>query len=208
MKTPKILALVGGISLGSINKKLFNAFQEIVGDEAELILADISKLPFFSQDLEQDPPDQVTSFKDQIRHADAILFITPEYNHSIPAVLKNAIDWGTRPYPQNLWEKIPVATMGASAGNTGTFGAQNHLRAILNYLNMYLLNKPEFYMNGSKAFDQNGKLIDEKSRSHLEKLWIAFKNWIEIHDQLKTGHVSHPHMMKAQGLEDSPWVQH
>lgn len=206
MKTPRILTLVGGLSLGSINKKLFHAFKDIVGDEAELVLADISKLPFFSQDLENEPPDPVTSFKDQIRHADAILFITPEYNHSIPAVLKNAIDWGTRPYPQNLWEKIPVATMGASIGNTGTFGAQNHLRAILSYLNMYILNQPEFYMNGSKAFDQDGKLIDDKSRHHIEKLWSAFKEWIEKHEQLKTGNAYHA--VKSQGLEDSPWVQH
>jgi chromate reductase len=206
MKTPRILTLVGGISLESINKKLFNAFKDVVGDEAELVLADISKLPFFSQDLENDPPDQVTSFKDQIRHADAVLFITPEYNRSIPAVLKNAIDWATRPYPQNLWEKIPVATMGVSAGNTGTYGAQNHLRAILNYLNMYILNQPEFYMNGSKAFNQEGKLIDEKSRKHIEQLWSSFKDWIEKHQEPKSGAIRH--RMKAQGLEDSPWVQH
>ena len=206
MKTPRILTLVGGISLGSINKKLFYAFKDVVGDEAELVLADISKLPFFSQDLENDPPDQVTFFKDQIRHADAVLFITPEYNHSIPAVLKNAIDWATRPYPQNLWDKIPVATMGASVGNIGTFGAQNHLRAILGYLNMYILNQPEFYMNGSEAFDQEGKLIDGKSRMQIEKLWSAFKDWIEKHEQLKSGAVHHT--MKSQGLEDSPWVQH
>jgi len=203
MKTPRILTFVGGISLGSINKKLFQAVQEIVGDKAELVLADISKLPFFSQDLENDPPDLVTALKDQIRQADAVLIITPEYNHSIPAVLKNAIDWGTRPYPQNLWEKIPVAIMGASSGNTGTFGAQNHLRQILSYLNMYILNQPEFYMNGSKAFNLEGKLVDEKSRKHIEKFWNTFKGWIEKHQPLKTGR-PHP----SQGLEDSPWVQH
>ena len=206
MKTPRILALVGGLSQGSLNKKLFQAFKETVGDQAEFILADISRLPFFSQDLENEPPDLVTSFKEQIRHADAILFITPEYNHSIPAVIKNAIDWGTRPYPQNLWEKIPVATMGASAGNTGTFGAQNHLRQILSYLNMYILNQPEFYMNGSKAFDQAGKLTDEKSRRHLEKLWTAFKAWIE---QFKENEIKFQQpTVKSQGLEDSPWIQH
>lgn len=178
MKNTKILTLVGGISQGSLNKKLFHAFKEVVADEAELIMADIAKLPFFSQDIENDPPDSVTAFKDQIRQADAILFITPEYNHSIPGVLKNAIDWGTRPYPQNVWKYLPVATMGASAGNIGTFGAQNHLRQILIYLDVHLLNQPEFYMNGSKAFDENGKLVDEKSRKQMEKLWIAFKGLI------------------------------
>lgn len=204
MKTPKIVTLVGGISQGSLNKKLFNAVKEEIGNEAELVLADISKLPFFSQDLENDPPDQVVAFKDLLRQADAILFITPEYNHSIPGVLKNAIDWGTRPYPHNLWQKIPVATIGASAGNTGTYGAQNHLRAILNYLNCYLLNQPEFYLNGSKAFDDQGKLIDQRTKEKIQRFWDAFKEWIarnaEIDmDTFITG--------KSQGLEDSPMIQ-
>jgi chromate reductase len=187
MKNTKILTLVGGISQGSLNKKLFHAFKEVVGGDAELIMADIAKLPFFSQDIENDPPDSVIAFKDQIRQADAILFITPEYNHSIPGVLKNAIDWGTRPYPENVWQYLPVATMGASAGNIGTFGAQNHLRQILIYLDVHLLNQPEFYMNGSKAFDENGKLTDEKSRKQMEKLWTAFKGLIgEVHFERPT----------------------
>lgn len=205
MKTPKIVTLVGGISQGSLNKKLFYAVQSEIGDEAELVLADIAKLPFFSQDLENDPPDQVVAFKDLIRQADAILFITPEYNHSIPGVLKNAIDWCTRPYPHNLWQKIPVATMGASAGNTGTYGAQNHLRAILNYLNAYILNQPEFYLNGSKAFDQSGKLIDEKTRERIQKFWSAFKEWIMRNTELDTDTFI---TGKSQGLEDSPMISH
>ena len=202
MNTPKILALVGGISQDSLNKKLFYAFQELVGAKAEFVLADIAGLPFFSQDLENDPPDSVVRFKDQIRHADAIIFVTPEYNHSIPGVLKNAIDWGTRPYPDNLWEKMTVATLGTSIGNTGTFGSQNHLRQILSYLNMYILNRPEFYMNGSKAFDQEGKLVDEKYIQHLEKLWEAFEPWIQAHL---------PPTINYQNLKEvdsSIWVQH
>lgn len=205
MSTPKILTLVGGISQGSLNKKLFNAVREEIGDEAELDLADISKLPFFSQDLENDPPDQVVKFKDQIRHADAILFITPEYNHSIPGVLKNAIDWATRPYPENLWKHLPVATMGASAGNTGTYGAQNHLRAVLIYLDAYILAQPEFYLNGSKVFDENGKLIDDKTRGRIQKFWSAFKEWIERNSTLGKDYVTPG---RSQGLEDAPQLQH
>lgn len=184
MKTPKIVTLLGGISQGSLNKKLFHAVRSEIGAEAEFILADISHLPYFSQDLENDPPDSVEAFKDLIRHADAVLFITPEYNRSIPGVLKNAIDWCTRPYPHNLWQKIPVAMMGASSGNTGTFGAQNHLRAILNYLNAYILNRPEFYLNGSKVFDEEGNLIDENTRNHIRKFWEAFKEWIARNSEL------------------------
>ena len=204
MKTTKILTLVGGISSGSVNKKLFEAYKEIVGHEAELTLADISKLPFFSQDIENDPPDSVTSFLDQIRQTEAVLFITPEYNRSLPGVLKNAIDWGSRPYPQNLWKKKPVASIGASIGNIGTFGAQSHLRQILNYLDMSLLNQPEFYMNGSKAFGDKGELVDEISRKIIQEHWLAFKEWIELHGQHETGYVQH--INKSQGLEDSRWV--
>lgn len=102
MTTPRILTLIGGISQDSLNKKLFHAVEALVGPRAQFIPFDISRLPFFSQDLENDPPDYVTFFKDEIREADAILFITPEYNRSIPGVLKNAIDWGSRPYGLNL----------------------------------------------------------------------------------------------------------
>lgn len=204
MKIPRILTLVGGISRTSLNKKLFQAYQEIVGPEANFIVVNISNFPFFSQDIEQEPPDSITFYKDQIRQADAILFVTPEYNHSIPGVLKNAIDWATRPYPENLWEKLPVASIGASVGNTGTVGAQNHLRQILSYLNTLILNQPEFYMNGSKSFDENGKLIDEYSRKKIIKHWSAFKEWIENHGQPVTRKAA----VKSQGLEDSPWVQH
>lgn len=202
MTAPKILTLVGGISQGSLNKKLFNAFKALVGAKAEFVLADIAGLPYFSQDLENDPPDSVIRFKDQIREADAILFVTPEYNHSIPGVLKNAIDWGTRPYPDNLWEKMPVVTLGASIGNTGTFGSQNHLRQILSYLNMYVLNQPEFYMNGSKAFDQDDQLIDEKYTKHLLKLWEAYEPWIQAHLPPTKNY------QNQKEVETSMWVQH
>jgi chromate reductase len=175
----KILTLVGGISRHSLNQKLFRGLKEIAKSEAEFIAVDLSSLPFFSQDLENDPPDRVSEFKDHIRGADAVLFITPEYNRSIPGVLKNAIDWGSRPYGHNLWDHLPAGIMGASIGNVGTFGAQHHLRQILSYLNMEVMNQPEFYFNGSKAFDDQGKLIDDSARELLKKFWSALKEWIE-----------------------------
>src|SRR4051812_39838995 len=98
METIKLLTLVGGISSKSLNKRYFNAIKDLAPEGFEFIEIDISKLPFFSQDLEFDPPDIVTEYKEKIREADAVLFITPEYNRSIPGVLKNAIDWGSRPY--------------------------------------------------------------------------------------------------------------
>lgn len=203
MHTPRILTLVGGISQGSINKKLFQVVQELAGDEVEFMLPQIAKLPFFSQDLENDPPDLVTAYKDQIRHADAVLFVTPEYNRSLPGVLKNAIDWGSRPYGQNLWERMPAGIMGASVGNIGTFGAQHHLRQILSYLNMLVMNQPEFYLNFSKGFDENGKLSNQHTREFIQHYWNSFLEWVQ-----RYGLSSGAGHFKSQGLEDSPTAPH
>lgn len=200
MENIKVLTLVGGISRDSLNKRFFNSIKDLDLKEFHFEEFDISKLPFFSQDIEMDPPDKVTEFKEKIRECDAVLFITPEYNRSFPGVLKNAIDWGSRPYGQNLWDKKPAAVMGASVGNIGTFGAQHHLRQVLAYLNMYVLGQPEFYFNASNAFNEAGKLSNEKTVQLLEKFFGAFQELIlkinpdeELSDRFK-----------SQGLEDSP----
>ncbi|KYG70285.1 hypothetical protein AZI85_14170 [Bdellovibrio bacteriovorus] len=170
----KVLTLVGGISKDSLNKKLFKAVKEMAPADIQIETFDIATLPFFSQDLENDPPEVAKQFKNKIKEADAALFITPEYNRSFPGVLKNAIDWGSRPYGQNLWEKKPAAVMGASIGNIGTFGAQHHLRQVLAYLNMPTMGQPEFYFNASKAFDDKGTLIDPKSKELIQGFWKSF----------------------------------
>lgn len=180
METIKTLTLVGGISRNSLNKTYFNAIQELIKDDFEFHNFDISKLPFFSQDLENDPPDVVTQFKEQIRDAEALLIITPEYNRSYPGVLKNAIDWGSRPYGQNLWDKKPAALLGASISSVGTFGAQHHLRQVLAYLNMNVLGQPEMYFNASQAFDEQGKLTNDKTKALLFKYFNAFKEHVEL----------------------------
>ena len=201
MATPRILTLIGGISKDSINKKLFEAFRARVGNQGIFVVFDIAKLPFFSQDLEKDPPDYVSFFKDEIREADAILFVTPEYNHSIPGVLKNAIDWGSRPYPDNLWEKMPAGIIGASAGNIGTYGAQMHLRQILNYLDMQVMNQPEFYLNGARSISADGKL-DEKTLGFVDKFWNGFKVWIDLHKGESPAAIKN----KPQGFLESPGI--
>lgn len=199
MKNIKTLVLVGGISRDSLNKKLYNAIQEMEINAFDFESFDISRLPFFSQDLENDPPDMVTEFKEKIRHCDAVLLISPEYNRSIPGVLKNAIDWGSRPYGQNLWEKKPAAVMGASVGNIGTFGAQHHLRQVTSYLDMYTMNQPEFYFNGSKSFDSTGKLTNDKTKELLEKFFESF----EEHVALITGQDDYGTKYKTRGGDDS-----
>ena len=178
MGTKTILTLVGGISKNSLNQKLFYAVQDQAPEGLEVKRFDISTLPFFSQDIENNPPPSVRDFKNQIEQAQAILFITPEYNRSIPGVLKNAIDWGSRPHGQNAWTKKPAGVMGASMGAIGTFGAQNHLRQILSALNIRTMPQPDFYLNGSKSFDENGKLTDDRTKEFIKKYWAAFSEWI------------------------------
>ncbi len=125
-----------------------------------------------------DPPDIVTHLKELIRETDAVLFITPEYNRSFPGVLKNAIDWGSRPYGQNLWDKKPAAVLGASVGSIGTFGAQHHLRQVLAYLNMHTLGQPEMYFNATDAFNEEGRLVNEKTKQLLTQFFDKFQEHI------------------------------
>ena len=203
MNAPRILTLVGGISQGSLNKKLFKVLETTYGHEVELVAFDISKLPFYSQDLELEPPDIVTAFKEVIRESDAVLFITPEYNHSLPGVLKNAIDWGSRPFGMNLWDKLPAGMMGASAGNIGTYGAQQHLRQVLSYLNLRVMNQPEFYLNGRTAFNSEGEL-DEISMGFVKKFWDSFLAWIQEQKLL-----AHPKEQKNKAEDpEPPTIQH
>ncbi len=178
METIEILTLVGGISKGSLNKKLFNSMRELAPSHFNVGDFEISRLPFFSQDIENDPPQVVKDLKDRIGQARAILVITPEYNRSFPGCLKNAIDWGSRPYGQNTWDKKAVGILGASVGRVGTFGAQHHLRQVFSYLNMRVLCQPEMYIDASKAFDLEGKLTDPKLKELLQKYWKSFERWI------------------------------
>jgi chromate reductase len=206
MKKLKILSLIGGISKDSINKKLYFALNEIAKNEAHFQIADVARFPFFSQDLEMDPPDVITEFKEQIRECHAVLFVTPEYNRSIPGVLKNAIDWGSRPYGQNLWDKLPAGIIGASIGNIGTFGAQHHLRQILSYLNLNVMNQPEFYLNASKAFDGTGKLISKDIENLILNYWSAYKEWIQFYT--KNQKEMNVPIFNDKGVKENPQIHH
>lgn len=183
MQNIKMLSLVGGISKSSLNKKLFSAFKETAPAGIELNDFKIEELPYFSQDLENDPPAIAKDFKERVRECQAVLFVTPEYNRSFPGVFKNAIDWASRPYGQNLWDKKIAAIVGASIGNIGTFGAQHHLRQVLSYLNVRTMGQPEFYLNASKSFDNEGKLVDESHRKFIQKFWESFEGWIRLNSK-------------------------
>jgi chromate reductase len=172
----RILGLVGGISKSSINQKLFEFFKELSEDRMEVRQFDIETLPFYCQDIEYNPPSQVKSLKDMIKLSDGLLIVTPEYNRSFPGVLKNALDWGSRPIGENSWKGMPAGVIGTSPGAIGTFGAQSQLRQVLNLLDIRTMNHPEFYLSFPKELIDNR--LPEPQLAFLGKYIDAFCNWI------------------------------
>lgn len=181
MSEIKILGIVGSLRKDSYNHSALKAAQELMPDGAVLNLIELHGIPLFNQDDEMTPPVSVLEFKRQILAADAILFGTPEYNYSVPGVLKNAIDWASRPYGESAWQGKPAALMGASPGNLGTARAQYHLRQILVAQNMPVVNQPEVMISdAAQRFDQDGRLSDEPTRQHILKLLNALVALVKI----------------------------
>lgn len=174
MDAIKILGIVGSLRKDSYNRSALKAAQELLPADVELELVELQGIPLFNQDDELNPPAAVVEFKQRILAADAILFVTPEYNYSLPGVLKNAIDWASRPYGKSAWVGKPAALMGASVGNLGTSRAQYHLRQILVAQDMPVVNQPEVMIaNAAQQFDSNGKLTDAAARQLIQKLMVA-----------------------------------
>lgn len=175
MKDINIAAFSGSLRKGSYTTSLVKAFQQLAPAGVYLHLVDISQLPLINQDLEADLPQPVKDLHQAITDADAILLATPEYNRSYSPVLKNALDWGSRPEGQNKWTKKPVAVVGCTPYALGAFGAQNHLRQVLMYLDMYVLQQPEFYLGkAGDKFNGQGQLTDEETKQMIAQLWTAF----------------------------------
>jgi chromate reductase len=179
-----ILGIAGSLRKKSYNRAALRAAQQLVPEGVKLDVFELDGIPIFNQDEEQNPPEKVRQLKAQIRAADAILFVTPEYNYSIPGVLKNAIDWASRPYGDNAWQGKPVAVMGASVGPLGTSRAQYHLRQVFVFLDMLPLNKPEVMIgNAAQRFDLAGNLIDEDTRKHIRGLLESLVAWTRHHQR-------------------------
>ncbi len=173
-----ILGIVGSLRKGSFNRALMRLALEVTPASARIEVFDLEGLPLFNQDLESTPPERLKEFKAKIRAADAILIATPEYNYSIPGVLKNAIDCASRPYGDNAWEGKPVAVMGASIGMLGTARAQYHLRQSFVFLNMLPVNRPEVMVSfADKKVDGEGKLADETTRKLVRQLIENLVAW-------------------------------
>ncbi len=174
----KILGIAGSLRKGSYNKTLLRFARDSVPQDAEIEIFDLEGIPPYNQDLDDHMPARVMEFKDMIKKADAILIATPEYNYSIPGVLKNAIDWASRPPGDNAWDGKPVAIMSASIGMLAGSRAQYHLRQSFVYINMYPVNRPEVMVPfAADKVDANGNLTDEKSKEKIRELVESLITW-------------------------------
>jgi chromate reductase len=177
----KVIVLVGSLRKESLNRKVAQALIKMNSLPLQFEIAEIGELPLYNQDLEtDDPPAPWVKFREQVRESDAVLFVTPEYNRSVPAVLKNAIDVGSRPYGKSVWEGKPGGVISMSPGAMGGFGANHHLRQSLVFLNVPAMQQPETYIGGaSQLFDEHGNITQSSAREMLIKFTQAFAGWIE-----------------------------
>lgn len=175
-----VAVLVGSLRKDSWNRKIVDALIAEAPDRLSFRIVEIGDLPHFNQDLEGNPPSQWVRFRDEIRGSDAVLFATPEYNRSVPGVLKNAIDVGSRPYGQSAFNGKPAAVISASIGGIGGFGANHHLRQSLAFLNMPTLQQPEAYIGAAQTlFGEDGKLKNDDTRKFLSTFAEKFADWID-----------------------------
>ena len=179
MKKYKIGVIVGSLRKESYNLKTAKALMEMAPNSLSFEMIDIANLPMFNEDLEETPPKEWVTFREQIVAVDGILFLTPEYNRSVTGVLKNAVDVGSRPYGQNSWDGKPAGIVSVSIGGISGFGANHHLRQSLVFVNMHTMAQPEAYIGGAGAlFDDNGKLINDGTKDFLKSYMKAFEKWI------------------------------
>jgi chromate reductase, NAD(P)H dehydrogenase (quinone) len=179
MTTHNVAVFVGSLRKDSFNRKVASDMIALAPPPLSLEIVEIGQLSFFNQDLEATPPKDWTDFRARVAKADAAVFVTPEYNRSVPAVLKNAIDVGSRPYGQSVWNGKPAAVVSVSIGAISGFGANHHLRQSLTFLNMPTLQQPEAYIgNAGTLFDEAGKLKDG-TRDFLKTFLTAFAAWID-----------------------------
>ena len=174
----RIIGFAGSLRKGSYNRSLLRSAGQLLPQDTALEIFDLSDIPPFNQDLEANMPAKVNEFKSKIRESDALLIATPEYNYSVPGVLKNAIDYASRPYGDNPFDDKPVAIMSASVGMLGGARAQYHLRQMFVFLNMHPINAPEVIVtSASNKFDAEGNLLDENTKKFLTQLLQNLSNW-------------------------------
>jgi len=181
MEKIQVGLFVGSLRKESFNKKIANHLISIASEGYEYKIIEIGQLPFYNEDLEGDKlPESYKSFRTEVEALDAVIFVTPEYNRSVPAVLKNAIDVASRPYGKGKWGKKPGAVISSSIGAIGGFGANHHLRQSLVFVDIPAMAQPEAYIgNAAKLFDEQGKLTNEDTAKFLKDYVAAFSEWVE-----------------------------
>lgn len=179
MQQKSIGVIVGSLRKESFNRKMALNLSELAPQSLRLEIIEIGGLPLYNEDLDKNPPAEWVEFREKIRSCDGVLFVTPEYNRSVPGVLKNAIDVGSRPYGQSAWQGKPGAVISVSPGAMGGFGANHHLRQSLVFLNVPTMQQPEAYIGGAaKLFDEKGKLTNDSTRDFAGKFMQAFGDWV------------------------------
>lgn len=175
-----VAVVVGSLRKESLNRKIAKAFADLAPANLKLEIVEIGDLPLYNEELDAgSPPASYGAFRERIARADAVLFVTPEYNRSVPGALKNAIDVGSRPYGKSAWNGKPCAVVSASPGAIGGFGANHHVRQSLVFLNMPVLQQPEAYLGGAGSFFDDAGQLSEKTRPFLQSIIDAFSHWIE-----------------------------
>jgi chromate reductase len=175
-----VAVLIGSLRKASYNRRVAHQLIAFAPETLECRIVEIRDLPLYDEDREDDPPAAWTTFRQEVRPADGVLFVSPEYNRSIPGALKNAIDVGSRPYGHSVWQGKPGAIVTASPGRTGGFGANHQLRQAVVFLNVPTMQLPEVYLgNVDKVIDDAGQLTDDRTRALLRKFMESFAAWIE-----------------------------
>ncbi len=174
-----VVVVVGSLRTGSFIRQVASALIDIAPSALQLAIVEIGLLPMYNPDEDETPPAAWVAFRERIRMADAVLFVTPEYNRSVPGVLKNALDVGSRPYGKNAWGGKPGAVISVSPGAMGGFGANHHLRQSLVFLNVPAMPQPEAYIGSvASLFDEKGILINAGTRAFFGTILTAFETWI------------------------------
>jgi chromate reductase len=179
-----VAVLLGSLSENSINKTLAKAIEKLAQGRLHFDYLDIAALPFYNNDLWDNPPAAVTELKRRVEAADAVLIVTPEFNRSFPGLVKNALDWGSRPYGQSSWTGKPLALAGASVGAIGTAAVQSQLRSVLPVLGFVVMGQPEVYFQFQPGLiDEHFEVTDDQSRAFLAGFVDSYLAWIERHGE-------------------------
>ena len=180
MAQKTIAVLVGSLRKESLTRKMAKELMKLSPGSLKLEIIEIGGLPLYNQDNEDNPPAAWTEFRDRIKNVDGVLFVTPEYNRSVPGALKNALDVGSRPYGKSAWDGKPGGVVSVSPSAIGGFGANHHLRQSMVFLNMPAMQQPEAYIGqAADLFDEHGGLVNESTREFARKFMLAFATWVE-----------------------------